>query len=101
MDAAPKLVTVPALYSGALQMGTYMQIKQGFEKVQGQMSMVAHRWVEINHLRSVARRLYELEAELAASATGVDGGEAWALRGLSDEEAGRPLIGSSAEPAND
>lgn len=26
MDAAPKLVTVPYLYSGKMQMGTYMQV---------------------------------------------------------------------------
>ena len=64
MDAAPKLVTVPWLYSGELTLGTYMQIKTAFEQVQGRMSTIAHRWTEINYLRSVARRLRELEAEL-------------------------------------
>ena len=64
MDAAPKLVTVPWLYSGDLTLGTYMQIKTAFEQVQGRMSTIAHRWTEINYLRSVARRLRELEAEL-------------------------------------
>ena len=41
-----------------------MQIKTAFEQVQGRMSTIAHRWTEINYLRSVARRLRELEAEL-------------------------------------
>ena len=76
MDAAPKLVTVPWLYSGDLTLGTYMQIKTAFEQVQGRMSTIAHRWTEINYLRSVARRLRELEAELerALPADDVEGG---------------------------
>ena len=38
------------------------------------MSMLAHRWVEINHLRSVARRLRELEDELRRAADDGGGG---------------------------
>ena len=45
------------------------------------MSMLAHRWVEINHLRSVARRLRELEDELRRAADDGGGGGGGGGRG--------------------
>ena len=93
MDAAPKLVTVPYLYRGQMQLGVYMQVKTAFEKTNSQMSMIAHRWVEINHLRSVARRLRELEDELCRA----DDRQDASPKALELWEAQHPSSGSEEE----
>ena len=61
MAAVPILLMAPVLYSGELTLGSYMQAISAFEKVQGSLSVLMHRWIDINELRAVARRLNEFE----------------------------------------
>ena len=47
-----------------------MEANAVFAKVQAGLSTLLHRWVEINELRSVMRRLREFEAALPAAGAG-------------------------------
>ena len=50
--------------NGDLTLGKYMQAISAFEKVQSSLSVLMHRWIDINELRAVGRRLQEFEALL-------------------------------------
>ena len=50
-----------------MTLGHYMQALSAFHSVQGGMSMVISRWVELNTLFSVVKRLREFEAVLPAA----------------------------------
>tara|TARA_B110001452_G_scaffold49248_1_gene37605 strand:- start:2747 stop:3859 length:1113 start_codon:yes stop_codon:yes gene_type:complete len=63
----PMLMLGHAVYEGELTLGSYMQIIGAYTTVQGGLSMLIHRWVEVNELLSVVRRLSELDTRLPPS----------------------------------
>tara|TARA_B110001452_G_C15178187_1_gene409291 strand:+ start:76 stop:1101 length:1026 start_codon:yes stop_codon:yes gene_type:complete len=69
MQGMPMFVMMPVLLRGQMALGTYMQAQRAFMNVQGRLGQISRRWPEINELRSVARRLHELERELARGPT--------------------------------
>ena len=73
MDVVPVLLLCGYLYDGKITLGAFMEANAVFAKVQAGLSTLLHRWVEINELRSVMRRLREFEAALPAAGAG--GGE--------------------------
>lgn len=64
MTLAPMLVMLPYAVDRSITFGTYMQSQSAFLSVQEGLTAPIQRWIEINELLSVSRRLHEFERAL-------------------------------------
>ena len=60
----PFVIAGPSLFSGAITLGTMMQIFNAFGEVHGSFSLPLRNWTTITELRSIWKRLHEFEANL-------------------------------------
>ena len=58
------LVMLPYAVDRSITFGTYMQSQSAFLSVQEGLTAPIQRWIEINELLSVSRRLHEFERAL-------------------------------------
>ncbi|MDO8520522.1 MAG: putative transporter [bacterium] len=54
----------PALFTGAIMLGTLHQVASAFDEVHSSFSIFVNNWTRITELRSIWRRLHEFEANL-------------------------------------
>ncbi|KKS37059.1 MAG: transporter [Candidatus Sungbacteria bacterium RIFCSPLOWO2_12_FULL_41_11] len=64
LTIVPYLIAGPALFSGAIMLGTLVQISNAFDKVQNSFSLFMDNWTTITELRSIKKRLKEFETNL-------------------------------------
>ncbi len=64
MTIVPYVVMAPGLFSGAIMLGTMIQVSNAFSKVHGSFALFIHNWTTITELRSIWKRLHEFEANL-------------------------------------
>ncbi len=64
MSLGPYLVMAPSLFTGAILMGTMIQVSNAFGKVHGGFAYLVDNWTRITELRSIYKRLTEFEKNL-------------------------------------
>lgn len=64
MTIVPYVVMAPGLFSGAIMLGTMIQVSNAFSKVHGSFALFIHNWTTITELRSIWKRLHEFECNL-------------------------------------
>ncbi|UQY86196.1 ABC transporter ATP-binding protein/permease [Stenotrophomonas rhizophila] len=81
----PYLITGPRYFSGAITIGTVMQLNSLFNRVRGSLSWFVYRYKDLALLRSVFQRLHEFDLALKRPSG----------NGLKRREGGRDLVLSS------
>ncbi len=64
MVLVPYVIMAPGLFSGAVMLGTVVQVSNTFGKVHGSFSLFVQNWTTITELRSIWKRLHEFECNL-------------------------------------
>lgn len=65
MVIAPYLVMGPSLFTGAILLGTLVQVSNAFQKVYQAFSLPIENWTQITELRSIWKRLKEFEENIS------------------------------------
>jgi peptide/bleomycin uptake transporter len=64
MVIAPYIAMGPALFAGAITLGTLSQVASAFDNVHSSFSVFISNWTTITKLRSIWKRLHEFEVNL-------------------------------------
>jgi len=63
----PFMIMGPGLFAGAISLGTLLRVKNAFQEVDENFSLLLYNWVKITELRSIRKRLVEFERNLLHS----------------------------------
>jgi len=61
----PLLIMAPSLFAGLIGLGIVMQMNNAFDQVRSSFSVFITNWTKITELRSIYKRLYEFEENIA------------------------------------
>ena len=64
MVIVPYLMVGPGLFTGAIMLGTVVQVSNAFQRVHGSFDLFLQNWTTITELRSIIKRLTEFEKNL-------------------------------------
>ena len=64
MVVVPYLMVGPGLFTGAVLLGTVVQVSNAFQRVHGSFDLFLQNWTTITELRSIFKRLGEFEKNL-------------------------------------
>lgn len=64
MVIVPYLIVGPGLFTGAIMLGTVVQVSNAFQRVHGSFDLFLQNWTTITELRSIIKRLTEFEKNL-------------------------------------
>jgi len=64
MVVVPYLIVGPGLFTGAIMLGTVVQVSNAFQRVHGSFDLFLQNWTTITELRSIIKRLSEFERNL-------------------------------------
>ena len=65
MVIVPYLIVGPGLFTGAIMLGTVVQVSNAFQRVHGSFDLFLQNWTTITELRSIIKRLNEFEKNLS------------------------------------
>jgi peptide/bleomycin uptake transporter len=65
MVVVPYLIVGPGLFTGAIMLGTVVQVSNAFQRVHGSFDLFLQNWTTITELRSIIKRLSEFERNLS------------------------------------
>ena len=65
MVIVPYLIVGPGLFTGAIMLGTVVQVSNAFQRVHGSFDLFLQNWTTITELRSIIKRLSEFEKNLS------------------------------------
>ncbi len=68
MVVVPFVIAGPALFSGAITLGTLIQISNAFGKLENSFGIFIDNWTTVTELRSIWKRLREFETNLLTHA---------------------------------
>ena len=65
MVVVPYLIVGPGLFTGAIMLGTVVQVSNAFQRVHGSFDLFLQNWTTITELRSIIKRLSEFQRNLS------------------------------------
>ena len=64
-EYADVIAVGPGLFTGAIMLGTVVQVSNAFQRVHGSFDLFLQNWTTITELRSIIKRLSEFERNLS------------------------------------